>query len=105
MTSYRGHNIELVNNEWIYSDTKESVKNFHLVRTCGNCNEPYTNEGHDACLGTLKGIMNACCGHGNIAEAYVQFLGGFCIEGKDAKVILDILKRIRDNIWLTNKLL
>ena len=32
-----------------------------------------TKEGHDGCLGTLPGIMNACCGHGDIDEAYVQF--------------------------------
>lgn len=93
MSKYRGHNIELVKGEWIYSDTKESVKDFHLVRTCGNCNAPYTSEGHDGCLGTLKGVMNACCGHDSEEEAYVQFLDGFCIRGRDAKIILNILKK------------
>lgn len=94
MTKYRGHNIELIEGEWIYSDTKELVKKFHLIRTCGNCNKPRTSEGHDACLGTLKGMMNACCGHGSEEEIYVQFLDGFCIRGKDAKIILNILKRV-----------
>lgn len=94
MTKYRGQNIELVEDEWIYSDTKELVKNFHLIRTCGNCDAPYTSEGHDMCLGTLKGVINACCGHGSTEEAYVQFLGGFCIRGKGAKIILNILKRV-----------
>lgn len=90
---YRGHYIELVQDEWVYSDTKQSVKNFHKTRTCGNCNKYHTNEGHDACLGTLKGIMNACCGHGNIKETYVQFSNSFCVRGKSAKIILNILKK------------
>ena len=93
IVKYRGHCIELVKDEWIYSDTKQSVKDFHLVRTCGNCNKFKTGEGHDACLGTLRGIMNACCGHGSEAEAYIQFLDGFCIQGKDAKSIQKILKK------------
>lgn len=97
MTKYRGHSIELVEGEWIYLDTKELVKNFHTIRTCGNCNAPYTSEGHDMCLGNLRGVMNACCGHGSEEEAYIQFLDGFCIRGKDAKIILNILKKSNQN--------
>ncbi len=93
MTTLRGHCIELEKGEWVYSDTKQSVKDFHLAKACGNCNKPRTDEGHDACLGTLSGIMNACCGHGNEIDAYVQFLDGFCIQGKDAKSIQKILKK------------
>ena len=89
-SKYRGRSIELVSDEWVYSDTKESVRLTH--RTCGKCNEPRTSEGHDMCLGTLGGIMNACCGYGITSEAYVQFLDGFCIRGGDAKTVLDILK-------------
>lgn len=94
-SNYRGHPIELQNEVWVYSDTKKPV---HKSRACGNCNKPCTSEGHDACLGTLGGgIMNACCGHGIINDAYVQFLGGFCVRGNDAKVIfnfdLSILKK------------
>jgi len=37
--------------------------------------------------------MNACCGHGQINDAYIQFLDSFSIYGKDAKVIIDILKK------------
>jgi len=28
--------------------------------------------------------MNACCGHGNDRQAYVQFWGGDYVEGADA---------------------
>ena len=93
MSKYRGHCIEFANGRWIYSDTKESVKDSHLARTCGNCDEPRTGEGHDACLGALAGIMNACRGHGDETEAYVQFLDGFCIRGEDAKTVLGMLKK------------
>lgn len=90
---YRGHSMELVRGEWVYSDTKESVEFTCESRACGSCNKLITSEGHDACLGALEGTMNACCGYGDITEAYVQFLDGFCIRGKDAKTVLDILKK------------
>jgi len=41
---------------------------------CIHCKKGPTVEGHDGCLGTLPGpIMNACCGHGNIESAYIQY--------------------------------
>jgi len=40
---------------------------------CVHCNKSPTIEGHDACIGTLENIMNACCGHGGRNEPYVQF--------------------------------
>lgn len=89
---HRGHNIELQNDIWIYSDTKEPVSTCK-DRRCGKCKNLNIKEGHDACLGTLPGVMNACCGHGIIKDAYVQFLGGFCIRGKVAMIIIEILKK------------
>lgn len=45
-----------------------------MTRTvCGHCNLPNRVDGHDACLGTIPGVMNACCGHGDVRCAYVQF--------------------------------
>jgi hypothetical protein len=89
----RGNDIEFINNAWVYSDTKETVAVNYKNRPCGNCGKNYTEEGHDGCLGTLQGLMNACCGHGNIDETYVQFWDGSCIRGEDAKIIQDILKK------------
>lgn len=91
----RGHSIEYINNEWVYSDTKKPTVSTFKDRSCGHCNKENIPEGHDACLGTLKGIMNACCGHGVLKEAYVQFLDGFSIRGEDAVIILDILKKYK----------
>jgi hypothetical protein len=90
-SNYRGHKIELYNGKWVYSDNKQPVDTFK--RLCGYCGNKKTIEGHDGCLGTLKGLMNACCGHGNIKETYVQFLDGHTVRGKDAKIIIDILKK------------
>lgn len=52
---------------------------------CDNCKKPPTNEGHDGCLGTLPGnIMNACCGHGNDSQAYIQYWSRKIIRGDEA---------------------
>lgn len=72
MSKLRGHEIVKVNEEWIYCDTKEPTATTHKTRPCGHCGEYETAEGHDACLGTLARVMNACCGHGSPSEAYVQ---------------------------------
>ena len=42
--------------------------------------------------------MNACCGHGDIEEAYIQFWDGSCIRGEDAKTIQNILKKYQLDI-------
>ncbi len=33
-------------------------------RPCPQCHQLPTPEGHDACLGTIRGACAACCGHG-----------------------------------------
>jgi hypothetical protein len=56
----RGNKIEY-NSKWVYSDTKESIsKGRHCVR----CGLMPTKEGYDHCLGYIKGLKSACCGHG-----------------------------------------
>lgn len=93
----RGHEIEYLDGEWVYSDTKDTTVLTHHERPCGFCNKHSTPEGHDACLGTLPGIMNACCGHGQTKEAYVQFMDGVCIRGDDAATVMDVLRKHRTN--------
>ncbi len=53
---------------------------------CTHCNKLPTKEGHDGCIGTLpkKEVMNACCGHGNDNQAYVQFWDKPRISGEEA---------------------
>ena len=96
MGKHRGNDIECDNNDiWIYSDTKQPVSVNYKNKSCGNCGKNFTKEGHDGCLGTLMGLMNACCGHGESDAAYVQFLDGEVVRGEDATIIQNILKKYR----------
>lgn len=47
----------------------------NLDTHCAHCNLAVTPEGYDGCIGELDKdvVRNACCGHGNINRAYVQF--------------------------------
>lgn len=65
----RGHPIEYVGSEWVWSDTKEPIEGNE--RPCIRCGCMPTPEGHDACIGTLDGVSSACCGHG-VEEPYVM---------------------------------
>ena len=94
----RGHDIESNGDIWVYSDTKEPVQGNYINRPCNKCGEAFTKEGHDACLKTLPGVMNACCGHGSIPDTYVQFLDGFSIHGVDAKLMIDLLKKYKKDV-------
>lgn len=78
----RGHAIEWVNDHWVYTDDKTPTAGNR--RDCAECNQPDTPEGHDACLGTLPSVMNACCGHGHNSLAYVQYEDGSTLHGDKA---------------------
>ena len=65
----RGHPIEYVNNQWLYSDTKKPADD---SRACTRCGRHPTPEGHDACLGKLEGVTAACCGHGITQGAIIR---------------------------------
>lgn len=90
----RGYSIEKTSNgEWIYSDDKTSCK---IRRTrCGHCGKTDTQDGHDGCLGILPEAMNVCCGHGNVAEAYVQYRDRTCIRGQEA---INVFKQLGKSI-------
>lgn len=77
----RGHPIEYRADRWVYCDTGEPTAETWQTRPCGHCGRHNTLEGHDACLGTLPGVINACCGHGDREAAYIQFEGGARIAG------------------------
>ena len=47
---------------------------------CAKCGKLPTKDDHDACLGTLPGVIDACCGHG-VTEAYINFENGVTIRG------------------------
>lgn len=68
ITKYRGHAIRPSAFEYVDGSGKPTQD-----RPCGYCDLPNTPEGHDGCLGTLPGVMNACCGHGDPDDAYIQY--------------------------------
>ena len=81
----RGHDIAWDQSAgiWRYTDGTPTVGS-QRERQCGYCDKPRTSEGHDGCLGTLSGVRNACCGHGETEEAYVQFSDGSELRGQPA---------------------
>lgn len=89
----RGHEIEYDGNRWVYSDTKEPTVEAHRERPCGHCGLSNTPEGYDGCLGELAGVKNACCGHGRINEAYVQYEDGRYVRGLDVMEVLRSVNR------------
>ena len=89
----RGHDIVFVGREWLYKDTMTPT--YDNPRSCWYCGEKNTSEDHDACVGTLAGVINACCGHGNTEDAYVQFPGGRCIGGENALAFIRMSGRMR----------
>jgi len=55
--------------KWFYADTGKSAD---IERSCKRCGKFPTPEGHDACLGYIKGVESACCGHG-VSKAFIIF--------------------------------
>lgn len=99
-SSLRGHSIEFKQGTWVYSDTKEPCS---TRRDCGHCGKKDTPEGHDGCVGTLDGVMNACCGHGVTDEAYVQLSNDTRLAGQAALKFIDNEQNGQD-LRLRNKL-
>ena len=56
----RGHKAYW-NGEWRYCDNDQIIND---TRICAYCKQPPTPEGFDACLGHIKNVVSACCGHG-----------------------------------------
>jgi hypothetical protein len=84
MQTWRGHIIYSDFNGQFWYEDGTKVKD-DIDRACGHCGQENTSEGHDACLGTLPNVMNACCGHGSINDAYIQYYDGSSIYGQEAK--------------------
>ncbi len=76
---WRGHLIIKRGDLWYYVDDGSPVAGNE--RTCGKCDQPAPLNGVDPCLGMLPRVVNACCGHGEPEEAYIQFENGVRISG------------------------
>ena len=95
-SAYRGHPIHFDESKdaWLYDDDNTTVKDHWKERPCGRCGKATVNDGHDACIVNLPGVMNACCGHGD-KEAYVQFIDDReSVYGEEA---IRIQKELKNN--------
>lgn len=88
----RGYEIVLVEGEWRMANPMKSSLPLDEL-PCGHCGKENTPEGHDGCVGTLPGVMNACCGHGDTKDAYVQFPNGQIMQKQEA---LDYINKHRE---------
>ncbi len=84
MDSLRGYKIHKVGNEWFFDDTAQPTAKTWRRRPCGYCGKHNTIDEHDGCLGVLPNVANACCGHGQEKDAYLQFNDGSSVFGKEA---------------------
>lgn len=75
----RGHPIYWDGHQFLYLD--DNTRTVGNPRGCAACKLPDREDGHDACLGELPGVMNACCGHGDVGEAYIQYPNGHSLRG------------------------
>lgn len=82
--SFRGYPIYLDGGAYRFADTGEPTAATYQDRPCGHCGLADSEEGHDGCLGTLTGVVNACCGHGLVDDAYVVLTGGDRLAGAEA---------------------
>lgn len=88
----RGHDIRLIDGEFYYCDTGELTAETWRDRPCGHCGLYNTPEDHDGCLGAMPNVINACCGHGEIGEAYVQLTSKEIFRGEEA---LNLIEKLR----------
>lgn len=75
----KGHemNYNSEDSYWYFVDNGEHVEGSN--RPCKRCGELATENGHDACLANLPGVMNACCGHGD-GRGYIMFNDGRILD-------------------------
>lgn len=98
----RGHIIYATNiHAWKYADTDE-LYDPNNERPCIRCGRRATAEGHDACLGTIPGVTNACCGHG-VQDPYIQYPNGFMMDMKGMyshkNLVRALEMEIKDNFY------
>jgi hypothetical protein len=74
MSRARGHKIAFDEDDWqwLYADTNEPLGDGN-GRPCIRCGRLPTKEGHDACLGMLRGVVSACCGHG-VVDPFIMYV-------------------------------
>lgn len=95
--SLRGHEIIWCedNSEWLYKDA--NTPTLGNERNCKLCGLPPTEDGHDPCIANLDGVMNACCGHGDLYYCYVQKEDRSCVREGEAMELQQSLLKLKEN--------
>jgi len=99
---YRGHPTITFKEEqeseeypvkWRYADTLEQTPQDGegIERPCIACHRRAAIDGPDPCLGWIPEVTFACCGHGNVSQAYVVFDAGHCLRGPEAVAFFETL--------------
>src|SRR5699024_3855278 len=83
-TTLRGWPIYYDGERWRFADNDEPTAETYRGRPCGACLMSTPADGPDPCLGWLPGVMNACCGHGMIDDAYVMFNDETIVRSEEA---------------------
>lgn len=87
---YRGQPIVYDENrrKWVFEEKdtflNDEIDKCKTVR-CVKCNEYMKSNEPDQCLGHLKGVINACCGHGK-QRGYIIFENGKKISFENVRV-------------------
>ncbi len=82
--------------ELVYKDNGLSVIESD-PRACTKCGRKSGYREPDLCLSKLPGVKNACCGHGDIKNAYIEFDNGIVVRGFEIQIIKWDKK---DNMWV-----
>lgn len=80
----RGHPVRWDSCLEVWRYSSDGAIAYAEDRVCSHCGDPATADGHDSCISSLAEAENACCGHGDTVNAYVQFRDGHLIRGSDA---------------------
>jgi len=75
----RGHPIYFDGECWRYANNRQ--KTVGNKRPCKLCPNDKSETDYDFCLGKLGRVINACCGHGERNESYIQFENGLIVSG------------------------
>jgi hypothetical protein len=75
----RGHPI-IYSGKWKYAEGPQRGK-YGRERPCTHCHA--VSRDYDVCLGQLEGVATACCGHGQVDDAYIVFDTGEELRGED----------------------
>lgn len=99
---FDGENFRYSDNDQLAHEGSELYSEINPIskRPCPQCHQLPTKEGHDACLGHLKGVRSACCGHG-VEDGYIVWEHA-PIEGEADWHILSIGKYRIHVKWKVN---